>query len=244
MSPLAQPERIRGLPYNISSDVWSLGLTILEVASNRFPFPPEGDPPLGPIDLLSYVVSMPVPELQDDPQAGVKWGRALRDFVERCLEKDPAKRPGPTKMLSHPFIKKSETRQPQPDIARFIADVWGWPAPPPAPGSEPSSTAATPTTTDAGILGRIPSVRKAPKPIAPLVSSKPSLSSLKIEQTSAQRGEPSPLSAGAAGTPPAVPDATQLDAEGRTAYERAEAKMREADVGLVGSPTVDAAGFA
>ncbi|EPQ28145.1 uncharacterized protein PFL1_04472 [Pseudozyma flocculosa PF-1] len=121
------PERIRGLPYSITSDVWSLGLTILEVASNRFPFPPEGDPPLGPIDLLSYVVNMKVPELQDDERAGIKWGKALRDFIERCLEKEPTKRPGPNKMISHPFIRKSETRQPQPDIAKFVADVWGWP---------------------------------------------------------------------------------------------------------------------
>ncbi|KAJ1018148.1 hypothetical protein NDA16_005014 [Ustilago loliicola] len=116
------PERIRGLAYTITSDVWSLGLTILEVASNRFPFPAEGEPPLGPIDLLSYVVNMKVPELQDDEKAGVKWSRALRDFIERCLEKEPTKRPGPHKMISHPFIKKSETRQPQPDIAKFVAD--------------------------------------------------------------------------------------------------------------------------
>ncbi len=89
------PERIRGLAYTITSDVWSLGLTILEVASNRFPFPAEGEPPLGPIDLLSYVVNMKVPELQDDEQAGVKWSRAMKDFIERCLEKEPTKRPGP-----------------------------------------------------------------------------------------------------------------------------------------------------
>lgn len=77
------PERIKGQSYTITSDVWSLGLTILEVASNRFPFPPEGEGPLGPIDLLSYIVTMKTPELHDDAEQGIKWSRALRDFIER-----------------------------------------------------------------------------------------------------------------------------------------------------------------
>lgn len=49
----AQPERIQGAPYSWTSDIWSLGLTLAEIAMNRFPFPPEGEPPLGPIDLVS-----------------------------------------------------------------------------------------------------------------------------------------------------------------------------------------------
>lgn len=80
------PERIKGQNYTITSDVWSLGLTILEVASNRFPFPPDGDAPLGPIELLTYIIGMKTPELQDDPEAGIKWSRALRDFIERVSE--------------------------------------------------------------------------------------------------------------------------------------------------------------
>lgn len=33
------PERIRGAPYGVSSDIWSLGLTLLEAALGRFPYP-------------------------------------------------------------------------------------------------------------------------------------------------------------------------------------------------------------
>lgn len=61
--------------------IWSLGLTIHEVAMNRFPFPPEGEPPLGPIELLTYIVAMDTPELKDDPEQGVKWTRAIQDFI-------------------------------------------------------------------------------------------------------------------------------------------------------------------
>ncbi|CEH17099.1 mitogen-activated protein kinase kinase [Ceraceosorus bombacis] len=238
------PERIKGLPYSISSDVWSLGLTILEVASNRFPFPPEGEPPLGPIDLLSYVLSMATPELQDDEVAGIKWSKALKDFIDRCLEKDSAKRPGPNKMLGHPFIKKSESRQPQPDIAKFVADVWGWPYPPAAPASAAEGDTFTPTATNASgktaapssatavaaAFARLPSVRRAP--------GAPSNLSLKTAPNPSQspRGTVPNTPTVTASTPVAI-----VDPEGRTAEERAAAKMREADVGLVGSPTSESA---
>jgi serine/threonine protein kinase len=39
--------------YTIRSDVWSSGLTLLELAMNRFPYPDDLD---NPIELLSYIV--------------------------------------------------------------------------------------------------------------------------------------------------------------------------------------------
>ena len=35
------PERIRGERYSFDSDIWSLGLTVVEAASGRFPYPPQ-----------------------------------------------------------------------------------------------------------------------------------------------------------------------------------------------------------
>ena len=49
---------------------------------NRFPFPPEGELPLGPIELLSYIVHMETPMLKDEASQGVKWTRAIQDFVK------------------------------------------------------------------------------------------------------------------------------------------------------------------
>lgn len=171
------PERIKGQPYTITSDVWSLGLTILEVASNRFPFPPEGEPPLGPIDLLSYIITMKTPEIQDDPEAGIKWSRALRDFIERCLEKQGERRLGPKKMLTHPFARKSETRQPQPDVAKFVHEVHGWPYEVASQQQTPTSASPSPaggtTKSEDLLLGRIPSVRRAPVTPSPLSAMTP-----------------------------------------------------------------------
>jgi mitogen-activated protein kinase kinase len=281
------PERIRGLAYTITSDVWSLGLTILEVASNRFPFPAEGEPPLGPIDLLSYVVNMKVPELQDDDKAGVKWSRALRDFIERCLEKEPTKRPGPHKMISHPFIRKSETRQPQPDIAKFVADVYGWSYLPSTiasqqqqqqPADQQSHDTPTQSTASSATLNRIPSVRSAPiasaaalhrvtsqakqpamqpqpraeattaeaqlgssssstRPRAPKISISVNAGrssqheSVSSESSDAQPLQDVVLDAGVVG------GRTRSDSQHRSHEERLAARLREADVGLIGSPT-------
>ncbi|KAG8957045.1 Protein kinase C signaling pathway involved MAPKK protein [Tulasnella sp. 419] len=47
------PERIMGETYTIRSDVWSTGLTLLELATNKFPYPPD----MGPIELLNYIVN-------------------------------------------------------------------------------------------------------------------------------------------------------------------------------------------
>lgn len=78
------PERIQGQPYSIKSDVWSLGLTLHEVAHNRFPFPPEGEPPLsGPIELLNFILAQPVPKMLDSPSEGVVWSDGSQDFLAK-----------------------------------------------------------------------------------------------------------------------------------------------------------------
>ncbi|KAJ3080851.1 MAP kinase kinase (MEK), partial [Quaeritorhiza haematococci] len=57
------PERVReGRIHSVESDVWSLGLTLMEIATARFPFPPEGAPPLPSVlDLLRYIEEEPAP---------------------------------------------------------------------------------------------------------------------------------------------------------------------------------------
>jgi serine/threonine protein kinase len=78
---LLPPERILGQDYSIKSDVWSLGLSLLEVANNRFPFPPEGEPPIvGQFDLLNFIVNQPPPALVDDEE--VVWSDGAKDLVK------------------------------------------------------------------------------------------------------------------------------------------------------------------
>ena len=82
------PERITGQSYTITSDVWSLGVTLLEVSQHRFPFPADGSemqPRAGLIDLLTYIVSQPIPKLKDEVDAqgrGIRWGENFKYFIE------------------------------------------------------------------------------------------------------------------------------------------------------------------
>lgn len=118
------PERIQGQPYTVTSDVWSLGLTLMEVAQHRFPFIPEGgeEQPLMPIELLTTIVNMPAPELKDEPEEGIKWSDAFRHFLRCCLEKDPSKRASPRQMLNHPWIVGQ--RQKAVKMDRFVKECW------------------------------------------------------------------------------------------------------------------------
>lgn len=79
------PERITGKSYTITSDVWSTGVTLLEVAQHRFPFPADGtemQPRAGLIDLLTYIVRQPIPKLKDEPENNISWSDSFKYFIE------------------------------------------------------------------------------------------------------------------------------------------------------------------
>ncbi|PSK35879.1 hypothetical protein B9Z65_5694 [Elsinoe australis] len=124
------PERITGQSYTITSDVWSLGVTLLEVAQHRFPFPADGSemqPRAGLIDLLTYIVSQPIPKLKDEiggPDGDVRWSENFKYFIECCLEKESAKRATPWRMLEHPWMV--EMRSKRVNMAAFLKKVWDW----------------------------------------------------------------------------------------------------------------------
>ena len=64
---LLQPERISGSSYDYKSDIWSLGLVILECAIGRFPYiPSEGEGWLSFYELLEAIVDQPPPSAPAD----------------------------------------------------------------------------------------------------------------------------------------------------------------------------------
>lgn len=101
------PERFTGDPYSIRSDVWSLGLTLHEVAHLRFPYGEH----LAPVELLGCVLYSPLPTMIDSPREGVIWTPEIRDFMAQCLTRDGALRPYPRDLLTHDFILRSESRK-------------------------------------------------------------------------------------------------------------------------------------
>lgn len=80
------PEIIERKPYDSKADIWSLGITALELTLGRAPnsyFSPE--------KILAKLVQDPSPALKRE---GGKhsYGKALEDFVASCLEKNSTKR--------------------------------------------------------------------------------------------------------------------------------------------------------
>ena len=98
------PERIQGSSYSYDSDVWSLGITILELAMGSFPYPPErGGRRLSFWDLLDAIVESPPPT----PPA--HFSPPFHAFVTACLHKEPGARASSSQLLSHPALSSAES---------------------------------------------------------------------------------------------------------------------------------------
>ncbi|CDY32868.1 BnaC09g33150D [Brassica napus] len=100
-----QPERISGSTYDYSSDIWSLGMSVLECAIGRFPYLESEDQQNPPsfYELLAAIIESPPPTAPS-----VQFSPEFCSFVSACLQKDPPARASSLDLLSHPFIKKFE----------------------------------------------------------------------------------------------------------------------------------------
>ncbi len=92
------PERIQGAQYTIKSDVWSVGLMVMELAIGRFPFDAsetQGDrEPAGMggiLDLLQQIVHEEPPRL---PKS-TAFPAILDEMIQSCLQRDVELRPTP-----------------------------------------------------------------------------------------------------------------------------------------------------
>lgn len=91
------PEVIEESHYDGRADVWSLGITAIEMA--------EGAPPhanLHPLRAIFAIPKKPAPTLAD-PDG---WDPEMLDFVRCCCQKDPRQRHDSALLSSHPFVKQ------------------------------------------------------------------------------------------------------------------------------------------
>jgi len=114
------PERILGDEYGIHSDVWSLGLSLVEMSTGIFPYPANATSnreTISPIELLQCIVNENPPELSSE-----MFGDALRDFVGICLMKNPKSRPTPEHLVRHPFIIQNDTTNQHTIVSQFVCE--------------------------------------------------------------------------------------------------------------------------
>lgn len=102
--PYMAPERIDpknfGKGYDVRSDVWSLGITLIEVATGRFPYPKWNSV----FDQLTQVIEGDPPRLTSSPDA--IFSTEFVDFVNTCLIKDVESRPKYNTLLEHRFVQR------------------------------------------------------------------------------------------------------------------------------------------
>ncbi|GLT48496.1 hypothetical protein SLA2020_221170 [Shorea laevis] len=100
-------KRISGEKYDYSSDIWSLGMVVLECAIGRFPYMQSEDQQNWPsfYELLDAIVRSPPPSAPSD-----QFSPEFCSFVSVCIQKSPRDRASSLDLLNHPFIKKFEDK--------------------------------------------------------------------------------------------------------------------------------------
>lgn len=93
------PEVIQEIGYDCVADIWSLGITALEMAEGK---PPYGD--IHPMRAIFMIPTKPPPSFRDPD----RWSPEFIDFVSRCLVKNPEERATASDLLQHIFISNAK----------------------------------------------------------------------------------------------------------------------------------------
>ncbi|RXG53605.1 Dual specificity mitogen-activated protein kinase kinase 4 [Armadillidium vulgare] len=117
--PYMAPERIdpaQARGYDVRSDVWSLGITLMELATGSFPYPKWNSV----FEQLTQVVQGEPPRL-NLTENGNTFTEDFVNFVNTCLTKEESARPKYRQLLEHPFVLKSKTEAT--NVAQYVSKI-------------------------------------------------------------------------------------------------------------------------
>jgi serine/threonine-protein kinase OSR1/STK39 len=99
------PEVISRQDYNSKADIWSFGITALELSQGHAPHSR-----LPPVKVLMKTLDEESPRL-DMVGGAHRYSKTFADFVDLCLQKEPDKRPSAAALLKHPFFKHAKPQK-------------------------------------------------------------------------------------------------------------------------------------
>ncbi|NXY69716.1 SLK kinase, partial [Glareola pratincola] len=107
-------ETSKDRPYDYKADIWSLGITLIEMAQIE---PPHHE--LNPMRVLLKIAKSDPPTLAQPS----KWSSDFKDFLKKCLEKNVDARWSAAQLLQHPFVTVTTNKPIRELIAEAKAEV-------------------------------------------------------------------------------------------------------------------------
>lgn len=113
------PEVLRGIKYNRACDIWSFGITCIELAT--------GNPPnINCKSMISLLIKL---QNSPEPRLGSEFSTLFQNFIENCIQKNPEARKSASELLNHPFLSVVDCKKGLQDLQSLISSSISHPPP-------------------------------------------------------------------------------------------------------------------